>query len=70
MRSGGGFGLQPSGRSPDAHDEPERRSFVPGNTGLSTAGQSKLLTGGLAGVPVQVVFVDDYIKGALQQFCK
>lgn len=37
--SGGGFGLQPRGRSPDTHDEPERRSSLPGNTGLYTAGQ-------------------------------
>ncbi|XP_061551023.1 kidney mitochondrial carrier protein 1-like isoform X3 [Phycodurus eques] len=37
MRPGGGAGLQPGGRGPDADDESERSGFVPGNARLRTA---------------------------------
>uniref|UniRef100_A0AAX7UE08 Solute carrier family 25 member 30 n=1 Tax=Astatotilapia calliptera TaxID=8154 RepID=A0AAX7UE08_ASTCA len=37
VRLGGGSGIKSSGRGPDTHDEPERRSAVPGNIRLSAA---------------------------------
>lgn len=43
MRLGRGSGIKSSGRGPDTHDEPERRSAVPGNIRLSAAGQSEPL---------------------------
>ncbi|XP_061654114.1 kidney mitochondrial carrier protein 1-like isoform X5 [Phyllopteryx taeniolatus] len=40
VRPGGGAGLQPGGRGPDADDESERSGFVPGNARLRAAGPS------------------------------
>ncbi|XP_061654111.1 uncharacterized protein LOC133489243 isoform X2 [Phyllopteryx taeniolatus] len=37
VRPGGGAGLQPGGRGPDADDESERSGFVPGNARLRAA---------------------------------
>lgn len=42
VRPGGRFGLQSSGCSADAHDEPARRGPLPGDAGLLAAGQSQL----------------------------